>query len=117
MTEISSNESNTDNYDFKINDDRSATSAVDNDEKFYALLVKLENLASQPSVDLQEHAPVLQSILIYANKVFEPSNYSDLNNVILRELISYSNKTVLIPCLIKTEYPRVLLKWLHSIPR
>ncbi|CAF0830387.1 unnamed protein product [Adineta steineri] len=32
-------------------------------------------------------------------------------------LVNYSNKTVLVPCLIKTDYPRVLLTWLNVISK
>ncbi|CAF4907773.1 unnamed protein product [Rotaria sp. Silwood1] len=92
-----------------------SSNASDDSKKFSSLLNELANLAVQTDDDLQKHEHVLQSVLNYANTFFESSNYSYLTIGMLGVLVNYSNKTVLVPCLIKTEYPRALLKWLRSV--
>jgi hypothetical protein len=115
MSEPSSNTPLSDNNDFQANDDDgAATMEIDS----YSLLAKLDKLTEQTNNDLQEHEHVLQSVLNYVNTVFESSNYSYWKRTaFLVGLLSYSNKTFLVPCLIKTDYPRALLKWLSSISK
>ncbi len=114
MSETSSKASLSGNNDFETNDDGSTTMEVD----VSSLLTKLEKLTEQPNDNLQEHEHVLQSVLNYVNTVFESSTYSYWKRTaFLVALLTYSNKTVLVPCLIKTDYPRALLKWLSSISK
>jgi hypothetical protein len=56
-------------------------------------------------------------VLNYANMDFESSTYSDLTDATLLTLLTYSNKTVLVPYIIKTDYPRALLKWLTLVSK
>ncbi len=114
MSETSSNTPLADDNDSKTNDDGSATMEVD----VSSLLTKLGKLTEQTNDNLQEHEHILQSVLNYANTMFESSNYSYWEKfTLLVALLTYSNKTVLVPCLIKTDYPRALLKWLSSISK
>jgi len=114
MSETSSNAPPSENNDFETNDDGSANMEAE----ISSLLEKLGKLTEQTNGNLQEHERVLQSVLNYANTVFESSNSSYWKRLtLLTALVTYSNKTVLVPCLIKTDYPRALLKWLSSISK
>jgi hypothetical protein len=116
MSETSPNAANSDNNDVETND-QSATVEVDDDTTLFSLLTKLENLKVPTNDDLKEHEHILQLVLKYANIDFESSNYSNLTYQTLLTLLNYSNKTVLVPCLIKTDYPRALLKWLSIVAK
>ncbi|CAF2778304.1 unnamed protein product [Rotaria sp. Silwood2] len=115
MSETSSNASDSDNDDSRMNDDGSAAIKTDDNKSFASLLKELDKLTAQPNPDLQKHEHVLQLVLKYADTAFESSKYSHLTIGALVVLLNYSNKTVLVPYLIKTDYPRTLLKWLSSI--
>jgi ribosomal protein S15P/S13E len=65
--------------DFRTNDNESATMEVD----VSSLLRKLEKLTRQTNDNLQEHEHILQSVLNYANTVFESSNCSYWEKVTL----------------------------------
>ena len=97
--------------------DESATMEIDDREQFSSLLTKLASLKVLTNDNLEEHEQILQALLNYINTDFESSIYSHLTNDALKLLVNYSDKTVRVPCLIKTDYPRALLKWLSSISK
>ncbi|CAF0757122.1 unnamed protein product [Adineta steineri] len=97
------------------NNNNSTTKEVDNREEFSSLLKKIEHLKIPNNDDFQEHENTLQLLLNYASIHFESPKYSQLMQSMLLILVNYSNKTVLVPCLIKTDYPSVLLTWLNLI--
>ena len=117
MSETSSRKSISDSNDSSMSDDKSDNMEDKDGEKLSSLSVQLHELRGQTNNDLQEHEHVLQVLLIYANKAFESSNYSLSTSIMLRNLLNYSNETILVPNLIKTNYPEALLKWLSSIVR
>ncbi len=116
MSEISSTKGDSNNNNLATNNE-SATVGIDDRENLLSLLEKLQNLQVPTNDDLQEHEHVLKSVLDDANIDFESSIYSARTTLMLVRLLNYSNKTVLVPCLIKTDYPRALLKWLSSVSK
>ncbi len=116
MSETSSIKSDSNNNNLETNNE-SANVEIGYRQKLYSLLVKVGNLEVPTNDDLQEHEHLLKSVLNYVDTDFESSSYSALTNAALVTLLNYSNKTVLVPCLIKTDYPRALLKWLISVSK
>jgi hypothetical protein len=116
MSETSSIKSDSNNNNLETNNE-SANVEIGYRQKLYSLLVKVGNLEVPTNDDLQEHEHVLKSVLDDANIDFESSIYSARTTLMLVRLLNYSNKTVLVPCLIKTDYPRALLKWLSSVSK
>ncbi|CAF0805995.1 unnamed protein product [Rotaria sordida] len=100
-----------------MNNGKYATIEAGDHQKFSSLLQKLTYSEVPSNDDLQEHEHVLQSTLDYVNTAFESSEYSYLTNHILPTLLNYSDRTALVPCLIKTDYPKALLKWLSAISK
>ncbi|CAF4325184.1 unnamed protein product, partial [Adineta steineri] len=71
--------------------------------------------------DLQEshnNQEILLLLLNYIKSDFESdlsSNYTHTTQLILTFLRSYSDKTIVVPNLIKTGYPEAILKWLTIV--
>ncbi len=117
MNKTSSNtDSSNDDHDVEINDKYDIVETNDQKE-FVSLVNRLSCLKISINNDLQEHECVLELLLNYLTKNINSSPYYYLINRCLCELVNYSHRTILVPCLIKTDYPKSLLEWLSLISK
>ena len=116
MSKTSSNTDSSGDNDVKINDECDIVETNDQKE-FLSLLKRLSNLKISVNNDLQAHECVLELLLNYLTKYFDSLTYYYLTNRCLGELVNYSHRTIIVPCLIKFDYPKALLQWLNLVSK
>jgi hypothetical protein len=116
MNKTSSNTDSSNDDDVEINDECDIVETNDQKE-FLSLVNRLLSLKISINNDLQEHECVLELLFNYLTKNFDSLTYYYLRNRCLGELVNYSHQTIIVPCLIKTDYPKALLEWLSLVSK
>ncbi|UJR07258.1 hypothetical protein I4U23_011546 [Adineta vaga] len=106
-----------DNNNSSNKNETSDSKEIETREEFLSALIKLQNFEIPTDNNFQEHEDLLKFILNYANLHFQSPKYSQSIHSLFSALPEYSNKTILVPCLIQTNYPESLLKWLKLISK
>ncbi|CAF1502375.1 unnamed protein product [Adineta ricciae] len=97
-------------------EDESSNEKTQDRKAFSNALKRLPLLKIPTDNNFQEHELLLASISDYGNKYFQSPEYSQLIQSMILQITNYSNQTILVPCLIKPDYPSSVLNWINRLP-